>query len=173
MLRLIEANLAATGKPHLGNGTPPCFLNLGALNALLRKRSHLCFQAIAHEIEFMRTIFNGRVERSFSRRQSEDQPAMAGINGFEAEDIGGKCAVRFGVFAVDNYVSAKNHLPLQKIRGRLSSLHAPWNFENSTKIKLGRYPATAALIRRLPLSAPGRRGCQSGGLRRIGRRARR
>ena len=114
MFRLIKADLASTGKPHPRNGTPWCFLNFRALNVLLRERSHFGFQILAHEIEFVDTILIGRVKCSFCRRQGEDQPTMTRIHGFEPEDITEKCAVRLGVFTVDNYVSAGNHLALPR-----------------------------------------------------------
>jgi len=117
MLRLIKADLASTGKPHLRNGTPSFFLNFRALNVLLREGSHFGFQIAAHEIEFVDTILIGRVECGFGRRQGEDQPAMTRIHGFEPEDVTEKCAVRLGVFTVDNYVSARNHLPLLRDAG--------------------------------------------------------
>src|SRR5208337_4953057 len=112
MLRLIKADHASAGKPNPRNGTPRRFLNFRALNALLHQGSHFGFQIVAHEIEFVDTILIGRVECSFCRRQGEDQPAVTRINGFEAEDVAEKCAVRLGVLTVDNYVSARNHLPL-------------------------------------------------------------
>jgi hypothetical protein len=62
----------------------------------------------------VRTILIGRVECGFSRWQGENQPAMARIHGFEPENVAEKCAVRFGVFTVNNYVSARNQLPLQR-----------------------------------------------------------
>ena len=37
MLRLIEADLASTGKPHLRDRAPACFLNVRALDALFRE----------------------------------------------------------------------------------------------------------------------------------------
>ena len=37
MLRLIEADLASPGKPHLRNRAPACFLNARALDALFRQ----------------------------------------------------------------------------------------------------------------------------------------
>jgi hypothetical protein len=40
--------------------------------------------------------------------------SMAGIDGLETENVAEKCAVRFGVLAVDNYMSARNHLPLHR-----------------------------------------------------------
>src|SRR5438445_3925683 len=112
MLRLIKADLASAGKLHLRNGTPSWFLNFRALDALLCEGSDFGFQVVAHEIEFVDTILIGRVECGFCRRRGEDQPAMTRIHGFEPEYVAEKCAVRFGVFAVDNYVSARNHLPV-------------------------------------------------------------
>jgi hypothetical protein len=59
------------------------------------------------------TIFFSRVECRFSRRQREDQPAMTRINELESENVAEKYTVCFGVFTVNDYVSARNHLPLQ------------------------------------------------------------
>jgi hypothetical protein len=52
------------------------------------------------------------VECGFRGRQGEDQPAVARIDGLEAEDVAEECPVRFGVFAVEDYVSAGDHLEL-------------------------------------------------------------
>src|SRR5712692_4450214 len=112
MLRLIQVNLASAGKPHLRNGAPLCFLNFRAANVLLREGSHFGFQILAHEIEFVDTILFGGMECGFCRRQGEDQPASTRVHRLEAEDVAEKCAVRIGVFTVDDYVSARNHLPL-------------------------------------------------------------
>jgi hypothetical protein len=106
MLRLIKADLASAGKLHLRNGTPSWFLNFRALDALLCEGSHFGFQIVAHEIEFVGTILIGRVECGFCRRQGEDQPTMTRVHGFELKDVAEKCAVRLGVFTVDNYMSA-------------------------------------------------------------------
>jgi hypothetical protein len=40
---------------------------------------------------------------------SQPWPASHGL---EAEDVAEECAVRLGVFAVDEYVRARDHLPL-------------------------------------------------------------
>jgi hypothetical protein len=53
MLWLIEANIATTGKPHLRNRTRLCVLNFRALDTLLREPSHLSFQVVANEVEFV------------------------------------------------------------------------------------------------------------------------
>src|SRR5271170_6944237 len=113
MLRLIEADVASTGKTHLRNRTPAFFLNCRALHALTREGRYLSLQIVAHEIEFVgATIAIGRVECGLCRREGEDQPAVTGIDRPKAEDIAEECPVRLGVFAVGNYVSARDHLPL-------------------------------------------------------------
>jgi hypothetical protein len=114
MLRLIKADLASTGKPHLRHGTPSQFLNFRALNALLCEGSHFGFQIVAQEVEFVGATLIGRVDCGFSGGQGEDQPAVTRIHGFEPEDIAEKCAVCLGVLTVDNYVSARDHLPLRR-----------------------------------------------------------
>src|ERR1700720_3519130 len=108
MFRLVETDLASTGKAHLRNQAPSRFLDLSALNVLRGKGGHLGFQVFAYEIEFVGTIFFGRVESRFSRRQREDQPAMSRIHRLEPENVAEERAVRIGVFAVNNYVSARN-----------------------------------------------------------------
>lgn len=62
MLWLVQTNRATTGKPHLGNRTPSCFLNLRTLNTFLGKGSHLRFEIVANEIEFVGTILIGWME---------------------------------------------------------------------------------------------------------------
>ena len=90
MFRLIKVDVASTGKPYSRDGTPLRFLNFGAHDIFLRERSHFGFQIVAQEIEFMDTILIRRVECGFGRRQGEDQPAMAGIHGWKAENVAEK-----------------------------------------------------------------------------------
>jgi hypothetical protein len=89
-------------------------VHLRAGDALLRKGSHLGVQVVAHEIEFVDIILIGWVECRFRGRQAKDQPAMTRIHGLESEDVAKKSAVGLGVLAVDNHMSAGNHLPLTK-----------------------------------------------------------
>ena len=50
-----------------------------------------------------------RVERRLGGRQGKDQPAMAGVDRGELENVAKEFAVGFRVFAVDDDVSAGNH----------------------------------------------------------------
>src|SRR5262249_24775711 len=101
MLWLVQANHATAGKPDLGDRTPPRLLNFGAFNISLRKASHLCFQVVANEIQFVRASFIGRVECGFSWWQGKDQPAVTRIDEFEPEHITEECTIRLGVLGVD------------------------------------------------------------------------
>jgi hypothetical protein len=118
MLWLIEADLTSAGKLHLRNGAPTCFLNRGALNPFCGEGGYFGLQVVAHEIEFVGiAMLIGRVECGFGRRQCEDEPAMARIDGLEPEDVAKECAVRIGVFAVENYVSARDHWNSPEMHG--------------------------------------------------------
>src|SRR5713226_4699333 len=140
MLRLIKADLASTGKPHLCNGTPSYFLNLRALHIFLRQRSHLGFQIVAHKIKFVDAILFGRVECGLCLRQGEDQPAVTCIHGLEPQHVAEKGAVRPSIFAVNNHVSARNHFaPPKKCQETSGRLHLPWTLENSMKLNQEHY----------------------------------
>src|SRR6267143_4743999 len=80
MLRLIQANLPSTGQFHLRNRAPSRFLNLGALHTLLAECIHFRFQAVAHKIEFMRTVLTGRVECGGSAKINQPWPASTDLN---------------------------------------------------------------------------------------------
>src|ERR1700733_9282094 len=110
MFRLIKADLASTGKPHLRNGTPSRFLNLRKLHILLREGSHFGFQIVAHEIDFLGATLIRRVDSGLCWRQSKDQPPVARVYRCELEDVAEECSICLGIFTVDNYVSARNHL---------------------------------------------------------------
>src|SRR3979490_718052 len=134
MLRLIEADLASTGQLHLGNGSPSCFLNGRTLNVFLREGGNFGFQVVAHEIEFVdNTTFVVRMEAGFCRRQSEDQPAMACINRLKSEDVAKEGAVSLSIFAVDDYVSARDHLD-HILSKRLAEMNAAVDYFETQRV---------------------------------------
>jgi hypothetical protein len=109
VLRLVKADLAPAGEEDFRKRAPSLLVNRRAWNIPLDQGSHLGLQVIAHEVELMRPILSGGVEGGFGWGQSEDQPAMAGVDGFQSENIAEECAIRLGILAVDNDVSAGNH----------------------------------------------------------------
>jgi hypothetical protein len=109
MLWLVEADLATTGKLDVGDGTPSFFVNCRARNALFPERSHFRFQVVANEIELVWAVFIGGVERGLSGRECENEPAVAGIDGHESENVAEEGAVCVSVLCVDDYVSTRDH----------------------------------------------------------------
>jgi hypothetical protein len=55
------------------------------------------------------------MQGSLGRRQSEDKPTVAGIDGVEAENIAKKCAVRVGILGVYDDVRPRNHSLLGRL----------------------------------------------------------
>src|SRR5208282_2154521 len=113
MLRLIEADFAASWKLHARDRTPSFFVNGGAGDAFLCERGHFCFQVVAQEIEFVRAVLIGGMEGGFARRQCEDQPAVAGIDGLESQNVAKKVAVRFRILRINDDVSTRDHTLLR------------------------------------------------------------
>src|SRR5208282_1895513 len=113
VLRLIESNIAATRQLHARDGTPSFFMNRRTADALFSERRHFRLQVVAQEIKFVQTVLFRWMEGGLAGRQREDQPAMACIDGLETENVAKECAIRFRIFAVNNYVSARDHAALQ------------------------------------------------------------
>jgi hypothetical protein len=159
MLWLIKTDLTSAGKRHLRDGAPALLLNARALNALLCEGSYFGFQIVAHEIQFIGMTRIGRVECGFRRRESEDQPAMTRVHGLEAEDVAEKCAIRFGVLAIDNDVSANDHLFLRKNPRNFFPGRRTWDYQTTTGIERDRMPLSRTILhsRQLHSSHPARK----------------
>ena len=117
MLWLVQANRTTTGKPDLSNRTPSGFLNFGALNILLGKGSHLGFQVVANEIEFVGAMLIRLMECRFSWRQGKNQPAMTRIHRFEPENVAenSRFASAFLVYTIQLYERLKLFFPSQSV----------------------------------------------------------
>jgi hypothetical protein len=84
-----------------------------------RERRDRGRQVIAHQVKdctqklvsavTLRELAVDRVNSCFSRGHSKDQPAFADINAGQLEDIAKEGAVRLGVPAVEQEMSADNH----------------------------------------------------------------
>src|SRR5215469_1683397 len=111
MLRLIEADPAASGKRYIRDRTPSRFFDFRTLDVLLREGGYFPFQVVAQEIKFVCIMVLGRVESCFCRGQGKDQPAMPRIHRFETQNVAEERAVRLSVLTVNDYMSATNHFP--------------------------------------------------------------
>jgi hypothetical protein len=77
MLWLVETQLSYTRRSHLCCGSPACLLNLRASKLLACQGFDLGFGIVAREIDFVRFIRFGQVDRRLRQRKAEDEPAAA------------------------------------------------------------------------------------------------
>jgi hypothetical protein len=63
----------------------------------------------AHKVELVYVILAGRMDCHLTRRQPEDQPAIAYVNVWELQHISQERPIRFRIFAVDDGVGADDH----------------------------------------------------------------
>src|SRR5580700_3248352 len=109
MSRLIKTDVPSTGQRHFHNGAPAFFVDGGQRYALMRERGHFCLEVIAREVQLVRAVAGGRMKGGFGRRKREDEPAVAGIDRGEAEDVAEEGAVGFGVLGLNDDVRAGDH----------------------------------------------------------------
>ena len=110
MLRLIDAELAATGQGDLRKPTPALILHGRAGDVV---RLHLLDErvdVVAHQIELVHIVLLRWMHGHFGRGQSEDQPAVADIDVRQPEHVGEECAVCLGSVAVDDEMRADEHI---------------------------------------------------------------
>lgn len=62
----------------------------------------------------MRAILIRWMEGGFANWKSEYQPAVIGVDRGQLKYVAEKCPVSFGIFSVNNYVGAGNHLPCKR-----------------------------------------------------------
>jgi len=63
----------------------------------------------AHQVQLVRLTPLGGVDGDFRRRQRENQPAAAGVDVGQLQDVPKERAVGVGILAVDDRVSAVDH----------------------------------------------------------------
>jgi hypothetical protein len=121
MLRLVETYFASARKPNLCDRTPSGLLHRRTLDALLFQRSHLGLKIVAHEIQLVTVFRFSEMNRRLRRRQRENQPPVAGINGCKTQNIPQKRPIRSSVLAVHNYMRTCDHhlLESHQLRQRI------------------------------------------------------
>jgi hypothetical protein len=108
MFWLVQTDVAASGKADAGERPPPFFLNRRADHFLSREISHLGFQVGAHEIELVAIVVLCRMRGCLCRRQCEDQPAVAGIDGCQPQHVAKEDAVSLGILAINDDMFARD-----------------------------------------------------------------
>lgn len=108
---LIHADGATAGQRNGCAGAPGSLLNFRALYILRFENGDLRVQVVAHQVKDgskkfatgvkWRVVAIGGMNCGFSPRQGEDEPTMSDIDGGEPEDATEKCAVGFGILAVE------------------------------------------------------------------------
>ena len=109
MLRLIQADVAASRKADVSERSPSFFLNGRADHVLCREIAHFRFQVGAHEIELVAIVTFCRMKSCLCRWQGEDQPAVAGIDRSQPQHIAKEDAVCLGILAINDDMCARDH----------------------------------------------------------------
>jgi hypothetical protein len=112
MFGLVEADFACAREVDGCNRPPACFSDGAASNALCFEFRHGGDEIVTHEVEFVAGWFGrfGGMNGKFSRRQGEDQPAMAGVDGTEAQDVSKEGADLFSIMGMDEGVESVDHV---------------------------------------------------------------
>jgi hypothetical protein len=116
---LVKTDLAPARKLDRRLDSPFGRFYFGAAHILGFQRFDHPIQIIAHEVQdrakqlmlcvSLHEIIHGRMKREFRRRQRENQPSVACIDGAKAQDIAEEGSICFGIFAVHQDVCAGNH----------------------------------------------------------------
>src|SRR5260221_10975971 len=120
MLRLVETDLASTGKPDPRHRAPPRLFDLRTVDTRPREFLDLGPEIVTHEIEFAGYVLLGGVNGRFCRRQREDKPAVPGVHRWKPQDLPEESAISRRVVAVQDHMGPKDHerTPLERRRTR-------------------------------------------------------
>ena len=84
---MVEAELAAAGQVDVGEGAPAEFQGLVAGDLACLELLQGGVQVVAGEVQFVRAVLLGGVDGHFGGGQGEDEPAVAGVDVGEVEDV--------------------------------------------------------------------------------------
>lgn len=114
---LIQAHAAASGQTNSGRDAPSGMTNPGGLRALQFERHDGCAQIVTHQVDLcvgeilIRVMLDevAWMNAEFGRRQREDQPAFACVDGGKSEHVAKKSAIRFRIATVEEKMCAEDH----------------------------------------------------------------
>ena len=93
----------------LVNRPQPWSLTGPHVTPLAANRSTVAIDVVAHQVQLVRRRAVDRMHGHLGRRQLEDQPAASGVDVRVLEHVAEERAVRVGVAAVNNHMSAGDH----------------------------------------------------------------
>src|SRR5262245_11974253 len=106
----VDAELAAARQARRRQQAPSLVADrLAELNPLGAELLDGCVDVVAEQVQLVLTRSVGRMDRSFRRWQPEDQPAIPGVDGLQAERVAEERPDIFRLLAVDNDVSTGDH----------------------------------------------------------------
>ena len=108
--RLVQAELAAAGKPDAGQQAPALVADRSARSRPWRSRSSTVALMSSHiRYSSWDGCAFGGMHRHLAGRELEDQPAAAGVDVWILQHVAEERPVRVGVAAVDDDVTAGDH----------------------------------------------------------------
>ena len=113
MFRLIQAKFASPWQLDFSDDAPSLLNGRRELHPLMLECFDCRLEVIAHQIEFLRAVFLGRVDGHLGRRESENEPAFARVHVGEPQDVAEEFSVRLGVAAVEDDVCPRNHFEFE------------------------------------------------------------
>ncbi|MBI4909463.1 MAG: hypothetical protein HY820_37945 [Acidobacteria bacterium] len=109
MTRLIDAQFAASRKRDLREAPPSLLLHRRASGVVLFHCIDKGIDIVAHQVELVNAVLLPGVHRHLGGRQSEDQPALAGVDVREAQNVFQEGAVGFRILRIDDGMGASDH----------------------------------------------------------------
>src|SRR5579859_5494659 len=100
MPRFVDAELAPTGECEARDQSPSCISDRTAANLSLFHRGNEGFDVIAHQVQLVNAVLAG-MNGHFGGRQSEDEPALPGVDARERKDVSQKLPIGFRLPALD------------------------------------------------------------------------
>src|SRR5262249_59689727 len=111
VLRLVDAEFPAARQRQASDRSPSLLVDRRALHFHLLHFGDERLDVVAHQEEFVYVVLVGRMHCYLGWRQREDQPAVTCIDRLVLQHVSEECSVGLSILAIDDDVSAVNHVP--------------------------------------------------------------
>jgi hypothetical protein len=102
VLRLVEAELAATRQPDLRHRAPTLLLDGTQVNASCFKSRHVGDKVVGQKEELSAATVITGVQCDLGGRRAKDEPAAADVHEGQVENVAKEGAIRLGVGTKDD-----------------------------------------------------------------------